>query len=113
MSTELKNITKNVKDIKSVVKCLKNVFKSQKNEILLSTQQNEKRYIDMNESIAKELKSIREATQHSTYASVVSNNSKSDTKYLNISRDQYLQNKQNVIICRPIDKNIDNITTHR
>jgi len=56
MSTELKNnITKNVKDIKSVVKCLKNMFKSQKNEILLSTQQNEKRYIDMHENIAKEL----------------------------------------------------------
>ncbi len=52
MSTEIKSdITKNVKELKSVVKSLKNIIKNQQNELLLQYQQNEKRFIDMNEKI--------------------------------------------------------------
>jgi hypothetical protein len=108
MSTKIKSdITKNVKELKSVVKSLKNIIKNQQNELLLQCQQNEKRFIDMNEKIINELKSIREQSQCQTrplYTTIVRGGQ---------HQVQDVDKTQHVILLKPTDKSTKSDETYR
>jgi hypothetical protein len=108
MSTEIKtDITKNVKKLKSVVKGLKNIIKNQQNELLLQCQQNEKRFIDMNEKVIEELKSIREQSMGQTrplFTTIVKNSQ---------HQVQDVDNTQHVILLKPNDKSTNSEKTRR